>query len=145
MSAEQTLVGNVARIEGGATPNGTPYVRLRVAVDDYAVQKDGSRTKRETTYFQVEAWRGLAQRTTASIAVGAPVIVVGSWRADSYEVEGQKRTKQWLAARHIGPDLLWADVGGVRKVTRAAAASSEPRRPGPEEPPPDGDPWDEGA
>ena len=83
------IVGNLTRDpELRYTPNGAALVKFGVAVsrrvkDDVSGQwKDA-----ETSFFDVTAWRSLAENVAETLTQGSRVVVVGrlaqrSWQAD---------------------------------------------------------------
>jgi single-strand DNA-binding protein len=120
-----TIVGNVTRDpELRYTPNGAALVKFGVAVnrrfkDDVTGQwKDG-----ETSFFDVTAWRTLAENIAESITQGTRVVIVGRLRTNSWETpEGEKRSKIEIEAEEIGPSLKWA-TAKVEKQGRGAGQS----------------------
>ena len=117
-----TIVGNLTRDpELRYTPNGAALVKFGVAVnrrfrDDAGQWKDG-----ETSYFDVTAWRTLAENIAESLTQGSRVVVLGRLRTNTWETaEGEKRSKIEIEADEVGPSLRWATV----KVERQGAASS---------------------
>ena len=105
------IVGNLTRDpELRYTPNGAALVKFGVAVsrrvkDDVSGQwKDA-----ETSFFDVTAWRTLAENVAESLAQGNRVVVVGRLRTNSWETpEGEKRSKIEIEAEEVAPSLKWA-------------------------------------
>ena len=63
---------------------------------------------RVSEYYEVEAWGSLAENIEASLSKGDPVCIMGRLRYDQFENEdGEKRTKTFLVAQHVGPDLSY--------------------------------------
>lgn len=120
-----TIVGNVTRDpELRYTPNGAALVKFGVAVnrrfkDEVSGQwKDG-----ETSFFDVTAWRSLAENIAESITQGTRVVIVGRLRTNSWETqEGEKRSKVEIEAEEIGPSLKWA-TAKVDKQGRSSGSS----------------------
>jgi single-strand DNA-binding protein len=120
-----TVVGNVTRDpELRYTPNGAALVKFGVAVnrrfkDDATGQwKDG-----ETSFFDVTAWRTLAENIAESITQGTRVVIVGRLRTNTWETpEGEKRSKVEIEAEEIGPSLKWA-TAKVEKQGRGVGQS----------------------
>ena len=106
-----TIVGNLTRDpELRYTPNGAALVKLGVAVsrrikDDATGQwKDA-----ETSFFDVTAWRTLAENVAESLTQGTRVVVVGRLRTNSWETpEGERRSKVEIEAEEVAPSLKWA-------------------------------------
>src|SRR5438067_11134502 len=106
-----TIVGNLTRDpELRYTPNGAALVKLGIAVsrrikDDSTGQwKDA-----ETSFFDVTAWRSLAENIAETLTQGMRVVVVGRLRTNSWETaEGEKRSKVEIEADEVAPSLRWA-------------------------------------
>lgn len=109
-------IGNDVELE--RTKNDVPYVKLRLAVNDRYLDRQGQWQERETFWVSVEVWRDLAVRVADSLQNGHAVIVVGKWRSSSYEVEGKKRTRNFFVAESIGPDMEYNIVSNVERVKR---------------------------
>jgi single-strand DNA-binding protein len=118
------IVGNLTRDpELRYTPNGAALVKFGVAVsrrvkDDVTGQwKDA-----ETSFFNVTAWRSLAENVAESLTQGTRVVVVGRLRTNSWETpEGDKRSTVEIEAEEIGPSLKWA----AAKIERQGRGSSD--------------------
>ena len=117
------LVGNLTRDpELRYTPNGAALVKFGVAVsrrvkDDVTGQwKDA-----ETSFFDVTAWRQLAENVAETLTQGSRVVVVGRLRTNSWETpEGEKRSVTEVEADEIGPSLKFATA----KVERSSRGGS---------------------
>jgi single-strand DNA-binding protein len=105
------IVGNLTRDpELRYTPNGAALVKLGVAVSR-RVKDDATGQWRdaETSFFNVTAWRTLAENVAESFTQGTRVVVVGRLRTNSWETpEGEKRSVVEIEAEEIGPSLKWA-------------------------------------
>lgn len=107
------VVGNLTRDpELRYTPNGAALVKLGIAVsrrvrDDVSGQwKDA-----DTSFFDVTAWRTLAENAAESLTQGTRVVVVGRLRTNSWETaEGERRSKVEIEAEEIAPSLKWASA-----------------------------------
>ncbi len=101
------LVGNVATApEVKTTPSGTHYVRFRVATNERYRDKEGEWKDHEATFWDVEAWGDVASVIGTDIKVGAPVIVTGPMRSQSWQNEdGEKRVRRFVKVEAIGHDL----------------------------------------
>src|SRR5438876_12111149 len=81
------VVGNLTRDpELRYTPNGAALVKLGIAVsrrvkDDVSGQWKGA----ETSFFDVTAWRSLAEKIAETATQGMRVVVVGRLRTDRGE------------------------------------------------------------
>jgi single-strand DNA-binding protein len=119
-----TIVGNVTRDpELRYTPNGAALVKFGVAVNRRFKDESGQWKDGETSFFDITAWRTLAENIAESITQGTRVVVVGRLRTNSWETpEGDKRTKIEIEAEEIGPSLKWA-TAKVEKQGRGLGQS----------------------
>lgn len=105
------IVGNMTRDpELRYTPNGAALVKFGVAVSR-RVKDDatGQWKDAETSFFNVTAWRTLAENVAESLTQGSRVVVVGRLRTNSWETpEGDKRSTVEIEAEEVGPSLKWA-------------------------------------
>jgi len=121
-----TITGNLTEDpELRYTPNGAPVANLRVAVTPRV--KDGDAWKDgETSFFQVTAWRSLAENVAESLTKGARVMVYGRLQQRSWETpEGEKRSVVEVQAEEVGPSLRWATAKPERTSAKAAAGASK--------------------
>jgi single-strand DNA-binding protein len=126
-----TITGNLGGDpEMRFTPTGIAVVRFSVGVTER--YKDGNEWKdRDTSWFNVVAWRELAENCAATLNRGNRVTVTGPIRQRSWEdKEGEKRTVYEINADEIAASLKYA-TARITKVRRDA--------PGPD------DPWAAGA
>lgn len=111
MSADnQTLlVGNLAADpELRYTPQGVPVANLRLAVNERVRTANGWEDG-DTSFFDVVAWRGLAEHAAESLHKGDRTIVAGRWRTRAWQDnDGGKRTSVELHADEVGPSLRFA-------------------------------------
>src|SRR5437879_2863300 len=118
------IVGNLTRDpELRYTPNGAALVKFGVAVSR-RVKDDttGQWKDADTSFFDVTAWRTLAENVAETLAQGTRVVVVGRLRTNSWETpEGEKRSKIEIEAEEIGPSLKWASA----KVERQSKAAGQ--------------------
>jgi single-strand DNA-binding protein len=119
-----TIVGNVTRDpELRYTPNGAALVKFGVAVNRRFKDESGQWKDGETSFFDITAWRTLAENIAESVTQGTRVVVVGRLRTNSWETpEGDKRTKIEIEAEEIGPSLKWA-TAKVEKQGRGLGQS----------------------
>jgi single-strand DNA-binding protein len=119
------IVGNVTRDpELRYTPNGAALVKFGVAVSRRIKDESGQWKDADTSFFDVTAWRTLAENVAESIAQGSRVVVVGRLRTNSWETpEGDRRSKVEIEAEEVAPSLKWA-TAKVERQGRGAAASN---------------------
>ncbi|HEY8423249.1 MAG TPA: single-stranded DNA-binding protein [Clostridia bacterium] len=83
------LIGNLTRDpELSQTPGGIPYCRMSIAVNRNYTNADGERL---TDFFNIIAWRGLAENCHKYLRKGHKVGVCGYLQTRSYEQDGVKR------------------------------------------------------
>ena len=97
-----TFVGNITSDpELKFTANGTAKLSFSVAVNHYWTE--GQEKKEDTSFFNVVAWRALAEDTANVAEKGMGVIVQGRLDQRTYEdKEGNKRNYVELVADSIG-------------------------------------------
>jgi single-strand DNA-binding protein len=105
------IVGNLTRDpELRYTPSGAALAKFGVAVSR-RVRDDATGTWKDadTSFFDVTAWRQLAENVAESLTQGNRVVVVGRLRTNSWETpEGEKRSKVEIEAEEVAPSLKWA-------------------------------------
>src|SRR5207253_4509836 len=105
------VVGNLTRDpELRYTPNGAALVKFGVAVSR-RVKDDatGQWKDADTSFFNVTAWRQLAENVAESLTQGSRVVVVGRLRTNTWETpEGEKRSTVEIEADEVAPSLKWA-------------------------------------
>jgi single-strand DNA-binding protein len=106
-----TIVGNVTREpELRFTPSGQANTRFGIAVNR-RWQDRGGEWQEAVSFFDVVAWREMAENISQSLQKGSRVIVTGRLEQRSYETqEGQKRSVVEVIADEVGPSLRWATV-----------------------------------
>lgn len=122
------ISGNLTRDpEFRSLPNGTPVCELGVAVNERIKDETGNWTDRPN-YFDVTVWGGMGEWAARSLTKGAGVTVEGRLRYESWEKEGQKRSKVKIVANSLVPrDGSSAPSGGNEF---RAARSDVPPHPG---------------
>jgi single-strand DNA-binding protein len=118
MSNQVTVVGNLTRDpELRYTPSGAAVAKFGLAVNRSYTNRNGEKVE-DTSFFNVNAWRQLAENVAESLSVGTRVVVSGRLQSRSWETEdGQKRTVIEIEADDVGPSLRWA-TAQVTKTTR---------------------------
>jgi single-strand DNA-binding protein len=103
------------------TQGGAPVCNFRVAVTPRRPDGKGGWEDGDTSFYQVVAWRSLAENVAESLSKGARVLVYGTLRQRSWETpEGERRSVVEVQADEVGPSLRWATAKPER--TRAKAA-----------------------
>ena len=95
-----TLIGNVTRDpELTETSSKVSVCRFSLAVNRSYTGADG---ERKTDFFNVVAWRGLAETVTRFVHKGDKIAVSGSIETDNYEdSNGNKRTSFDVVASDV--------------------------------------------
>ena len=145
-----TIVGNITRDpELRYTPSGQANVRLGVAVNRKWQDRSSGEWQEATSFFDVIAWRELAENVNESLKKGARVIVTGRLEQRTWEQEGNKRSVVEIIADEIAPSLRWA-TAKVEKTERRGGGDqgggggfNRPQSQAPADPPPYDDFGDE--
>ena len=92
------LIGNLTRDpELGTTQSGISYCRFSIAVN-----RRFSRENQEVDYFNIVAWRGLAESCGKNLTKGRKVGITGPVQIRNYEGnDGQKRTSVEVTAEEV--------------------------------------------
>lgn len=123
-----TLVGNVTRDpELRFTPAGQPICTFGLAVNR-RIQDRSGQWQETTSFFDIVAWRELAENVGESVQRGSRVIVTGRLEQRSFETkEGDKRSKVEVIADEIGPSLRWATATITKNERRGGEGGPAPR------------------
>ncbi|MBI4600345.1 MAG: single-stranded DNA-binding protein [Planctomycetes bacterium] len=107
------------------TPKGTPVSEIGLAVNrEYTV---GTERRKETTFVDITLWSRQAEIVCQYLRKGAPLFVEGRLALDSWEQEGQKRSKLRVVAESF------QFLGGPRSETGGGAGGEGASSGGPEE------------
>lgn len=118
MSVQVTVMGNLTRDpEIRFTSSGLAVANFSVAVNE-RVREGDTYVDGPVSYYEVEAWRQLAENATEALRKGDRVIVVGKMKIDKYETkEGEQRQKVVITADDLGKSQKFG-------AARAKAAAS---------------------
>lgn len=87
------LVGNVTRdVELRQVGSGSSVCDLGLAVNDRKKTQSGEWVD-ETTFVDVTLWNKTAEIAAQYLGKGSPVLIEGKLKLESWETDGQKRTK----------------------------------------------------
>ena len=87
------LVGNLTRdIELKYTPGATAVTDIGLAVNDRRKSASGEWVE-ETTFVDVTLWGRTAEVASEYLGKGSPILVEGRLKLDTWETDGQKRSK----------------------------------------------------
>jgi single-strand DNA-binding protein len=125
MTIQITVIGNLTENPDlRYTNSGTAVVTMTVAVNErYRDNGSGEWKDGPTSFCRVNAWRDLADHAAESLAKGDRVMVYGTLRQRSYDVEptgpkdSGKRQVWEVQATEIGAALRYAKVA-ISKVKR---------------------------
>jgi single-strand DNA-binding protein len=115
-----TISGNITREpEMRYTPSGVSKVTFGVAVNRSWRNQQTQEWEEQTSFFNVVAWRQLAENISASLTKGSRVVVSGRLEQRSWETEsGEKRSIVEVVADDVAPSLRFA-TAEVHKVERS--------------------------
>ena len=115
-----TITGNLTREpEMRYTPSGVSKVTFGVAVNRSWRNQNTQEWEEQTSFFNVVAWRQLAENVSASLTKGSRVVVSGRLEQRSWETEqGEKRSVVEIVADDIAASLRFA-TAEVHKVERS--------------------------
>lgn len=124
MKERITVVGNVASApELRRLPNGDPVTSFRLAVTERRQDRESSAwVDGHTSWYKVNAFRGLGENAHRSLHVGDRVIASGRFTLQEWENDTKRGVTAAIDAEALGPDLLW----GTTVYRRASAGESAP-------------------
>jgi single-strand DNA-binding protein len=127
-----TISGNITREpEMRYTPSGVSKVTFGVAVNRSWRNQQTQEWEEQTSFFNVVAWRQLAENVSASLTKGSRVVVSGRLEQRSWETEsGEKRSIVEVVADDVAPSLRFA-TAEVHKVERSGPGGGGPGGGGP--------------
>jgi single-strand DNA-binding protein len=116
-----TVVGNLTRDpELRYTPAGAATCQFGLAVNRRWQNRQTNDWEEATSFFNVVAWREMAENVGESLTKGARVVVTGRLEQRSWETpDGEKRSVVEIVADEIGPSLRWATAQVVKNERRA--------------------------
>lgn len=118
-----TIVGNITRDpELRYTPSGAATCQFGLAVNRRWQNKTNNEWEEATSFFNVVAWRELAENVGESLQKGARVLVTGRLEQRSWETpDGEKRSVVEVIADEVGPSLRWATAQVVKNERRGSS------------------------
>ena len=135
------LLGNLTRdVEMRYIPSGMAVTDIDLAVNDRRKNQSGEWTE-ETTFVDVTLWGRTAEVAGEYLSKGSPILIEGRLKLESWETEGQKRSKLKVVGERMqmvggrsGGNV--AEAGESRRASRsvdqneynqpAAVSASEP-------------------
>ncbi len=121
-----TITGNLTREpEIRYTREGQATCQLNVAVNRRWQNKTTQAWEESTSFFDVIAWRDLAENCALTLAKGMRVVVAGRLEQRTWETDdGEHRSKVEIEAEDIGASLRFA-TADVQKVERRSQAAAD--------------------
>lgn len=115
-----TIVGNVTRDpEIRYTAGGQANANFGVAVNRRWMNRQTNEWEERTSFFNVVAWREMAENIAESIGKGTRVVVTGRLEQRSWETEnGEKRSVVEIVADEVAPSLRFATAAITRNERR---------------------------
>lgn len=127
------LVGNLTRDpELRYIPSGTAVSEIGLAVNDRV--KRGEQWVDEATFVDVTLWGRTAEIANEYLSKGANVLIEGRLKLDTWEKDGQKRSKLRVVGEKL--QMLGGRTGGNGPASRGGDSSSHPANAMPQGPPP---------
>lgn len=121
------LVGNLTRdIELKYTPGGTAVTDIGMAVNDRRKSASGEWVD-ETTFVDVTLWGRTAEVASEYLSKGSPILVEGRLKLDSWETDGQKRSKLRVVCDRM---QMLSGGGGQGGSGRSRGQASQPQHTG---------------
>ena len=119
-----TMTGNLTRDpELRFTTGGAALAKFGLAVNRR--RKVGDQWEDEVSFFDVVAWRELAENVAESLTKGLRVVVTGTLTQRSWETDtGEKRSRVEVQATEVGPSLRWASAQVTRNERRTPTADT---------------------
>lgn len=134
------LMGNITRdIELKYIQSGTAVTELGLAVNDRRKTATGEWVD-ETTFVDVTLWGRTAEVASEYLGKGSPILIEGRLKLDTWETDGQKRSKLRVVGEKMQM-LGGKGGGGVTPSSRPNSQYSEaaPTQAAPPAGPPDED------
>ena len=127
-----SITGNITRDpELRFTPAGQAIATFGVAVNRRWQNRQTNEWEEATSFFDVVAWRTLAENVAQSLTRGTRVVVSGRLEQRSWETqEGDKRSKVEIVADDIAPSLVYATVKIEKNERRSPEGGPAPTRDG---------------
>ena len=117
------LVGNLTRdIELKYTPGGTAVTDIGMAVNDRRKNASGEWVD-ETTFVDVTLWGRTAEVASEYLGKGSPILVEGRLKLDTWETDGQKRSKLRVVCERM--QMLSGSGSGGASGGRSRSSSED--------------------
>ncbi len=95
------LLGNLTRDPDlKYLPNGTPVANFGLAINNSWIDKQGTK-KDDVCFVEITVWNRQAETANEFLRKGSLVFIEGRLKFDTWELEGQKRSKLSVVAQRI--------------------------------------------
>lgn len=122
-----SLVGNTTRdAEVRYTQSGQAVADFGMAVSNRVKNQAGEWEDGPGQFYDVTVWGTTAENFAESCPKGTRVMVIGRLQFDTWEKDGEKRSKVKIVADHVGPELRWA-TADVTRAAKGDGAKPAPR------------------
>jgi single-strand DNA-binding protein len=122
------LMGNITRdIELKYTQSGLAVTELGLAVNDRRKNQAGEWIE-ETTFVDVTLWGRTAEVASEFLSKGSPIFIEGRLKLDSWETDGQKRSKLRVVGERMQMIGGRGQGGGGSGGSGARGGSRAPQR-----------------
>jgi single-strand DNA-binding protein len=127
------LLGNLTRnVEVRFTPQGTAVTDIGLAVNERVKRQD--QWVEDVTFVDVTLWGRTAEIAGEYLAKGSPVLIEGRLKLDTWEQDGQKKSKlkvvgerlQLLGSRGGGGERSGDDRFSEKQHAESVASSGAP-------------------
>jgi len=122
------LMGNLTRdVDLRKTASGSPVASFGMAINEKF--KSNGEVKESVVFVDITVWGSQGENCAKYLKKGSPVLVDGKLKLDTWEAEGQKRSKMTVTGLHVqflGVGQGGSDSGSATgSVSRANPVSDE--------------------
>lgn len=118
------LMGNLTRDpESKTLASGTTLCEIGLAVNDRRKDNNGEWIE-ETTFVDVTLWGNTAGVAAQYLTKGAPVLIEGRLKLDTWEQDGQKRSKLRVVGERM--QMLGQKSGETPNAPQRATSAEKP-------------------
>jgi len=115
------LMGNLTRdVELRKTASGSPVASFGLAINEKF--KSNGETKESVVFIDITVWGSQGENCAKYLKKGSPVLVDGKLKLDTWEAEGQKRSK--MTATGLQVQFLGAGNGDIPQNQPAKESAS---------------------
>lgn len=122
--ARVTLVGNITRDPDlKFLPSGLAVAEFGMACRESKKNASGGYDEVDASFFDISVWGQMAENVVESCPKGTRVVVTGTLKQETWEKDGQKRSKVKITADNVGPDLRWVTTQVAKNEQREGEAA----------------------